>query len=173
MAGRKGGGATRSALAADIIVDWAPWSVLGDLEGALVRPALGALAAELDFAGRAEISVMFTEDAALRALNARWRGQDKPTNVLSFPADPGPFSAGPRLIGDVAIAFGVAAREAALEGKSLHHHVTHLVVHGALHLLGYDHESAAEAEAMEATERAILARLGIPDPYADQDLLPA
>jgi probable rRNA maturation factor len=110
--------------------------------------------------------VLLTDDAAVQALNRDHRNQDKPTNVLSFPAAP---SAAPHL-GDVALAFGTCAREAAEQGKSLADHLTHLVAHGVLHLLGWDHMTEAEAEAMETREREILARLGTPDPYRDRDL---
>jgi probable rRNA maturation factor len=117
-----------------------------------------------------EISLVLADDAMVRDLNGRYRGQDKPTNVLSFatlddeddisPAD------GPLMLGDVIVAFETTAREAASEGKSLAAHLSHLVVHGVLHLLGYDHQDDAEAEEMEAAERSILAGLGIADPYA-------
>ena len=107
------------------------------------------------------LTVLLTDDAALQDLNARFRGKDKPTNVLSFPA---PQSARPHL-GDVALAYGVCAAEAQAQGKPLSAHLTHLTAHGVLHLLGYDHETEAEAEAMEGLERAILAGLGLPDPY--------
>ena len=97
----------------------------------------------------------------MQDLNARFRGKDNATNVLSFPA---PESARPHL-GDVALAYGVCAREAAEQGKTLAAHLTHLTAHGVLHLLGYDHEAEAEAEVMEGLERAVLADLGFPDPY--------
>jgi probable rRNA maturation factor len=114
-----------------------------------------------------EITVLLTDDATVCDLNARFRGKDKPTNVLSFPA---PKSAAPHL-GDIALAYDVCAAEAAAQGKSLAHHLQHLVVHGALHLLGYDHEADAQAEVMEDMERRILARLGVADPYrADADV---
>ncbi len=115
--------------------------------------------------GRAEdvITLLLTDASTVRELNARFRGRDAATNVLSFPAAP---SAAPHL-GDVALAFGVCADEARAQGKPLAHHLQHLVAHGVLHLLGWDHQDEAEAEAMEATERAILAALGVPDPYAD------
>jgi probable rRNA maturation factor len=106
-----------------------------------------------------------TDDAAIRALNNRWRGLDKPTNVLSFPAPAALQGDSPVHLGDIAIAYETVAREAESEGKPLAHHLSHLAVHGFLHLLGYDHESEPEAEAMEQQERAILARLRIPDPY--------
>lgn len=105
--------------------------------------------------------VLLTDDASVRDLNARFRGKDSPTNVLSFPAPPNPE----RHLGDVALAYGVCAREATEQGKSLRHHLQHLVVHGVLHLLGYDHMSDDEAEAMEGLERIVLAGLGAPDPY--------
>ncbi|HEX8233751.1 MAG TPA: rRNA maturation RNase YbeY [Caulobacteraceae bacterium] len=107
------------------------------------------------------VTVLLTSDEAVRDLNARFRGKDAPTNVLSFPA---PQSARPHL-GDIALAYGVCAREAGDQGKPLAHHLAHLVAHGVLHLLGYDHEREEEAVEMEALERRILAGLGVPDPY--------
>jgi probable rRNA maturation factor len=108
------------------------------------------------------VTVLLTDDETVRDLNARFRGKDQPTNVLSFPA---PESARPHL-GDVALAFGVCASEAAAQGKTISDHLSHLTVHGVLHLLGYDHEADDEAEIMEDMERAILNRLGVSDPYA-------
>ena len=108
------------------------------------------------------IAILLTDDETVRDLNARFLGKDKPTNVLSFPAPPGM----PGHLGDIALAYGVCAREAEDQGKSLAQHLSHLTVHGVLHLLGYDHETDAEAEAMEALERAVLEVLGVPDPYA-------
>ena len=125
--------------------------------------ALTTIAAEAALQGEpGELTVLLTDDDAVRGLNARFRGKDAPTNVLSFPAAP---SAAPHL-GDIALAYGVCAREAAEQGKPLAQHLQHLVVHGVLHLLGLDHHGDEEAEAMEARERAILLRLGVPDPYA-------
>ncbi len=109
-----------------------------------------------------DITLLLTDDVAIRALNIEFRGKDAPTNVLSFPAA---ASAWPHL-GDIAFAYGVCAREAEAQSKPLAHHLMHLTVHGVLHLLGYDHETDAEAEAMEGVERAILSKLGVPDPYA-------
>jgi probable rRNA maturation factor len=108
---------------------------------------------------------MLADDARIRELNRRWRGQDKPTNVLSFPAPEGPPDDA-RFLGDIVLAFETVEQEARAEGKPLEHHLAHLAVHGALHLLGYDHERDSDADAMEQRERLILARLGIPDPYA-------
>ena len=107
---------------------------------------------------------MLTDDSAVRALNREWRGEDAPTNVLSFPAG-GPGGGAPRMLGDIVIAYETAAREAEIEGKPLMHHVAHLAVHGFLHLVGYDHAASADADVMEGLEVAILARLDVPDPY--------
>ena len=108
-----------------------------------------------------DIVVLLTDDAAVQDLNARFRERDQPTNVLSFPAAE---SAAPHL-GDLVLAWGVCAAEAGAQGKSLADHLTHLTVHGVLHLLGRDHVDEAEAEAMEAEERTLLASLGVADPY--------
>jgi probable rRNA maturation factor len=118
----------------------------------------------------AELSIVLGDDALLRRLNLQWRGKDAATNVLSFPAQdparPGAAPPGaPLLLGDVVLAFGTVAGEAAAQGKTLAAHLAHLVVHGVLHLLGWDHEDAAEAEHMEAHETAVLAGLGVADPY--------
>jgi probable rRNA maturation factor len=107
------------------------------------------------------VVLLLTDDATVRDLNSRFRGKDAATNVLSFPATPNPE----RHLGDVALAYGVCAREAREQGKPLAHHLQHLVAHGVLHLLGYDHMSDDEAEAMEGLERVVLAGLGVPDPY--------
>jgi len=115
-----------------------------------------------------EVSVKFTSDEEVRALNAAWRGKDKPTNVLSFPMveEARLGSPGEALLGDVVLAHGVCAAEAADRGVAIEAHAAHLVVHGTLHLLGYDHDtSEADAEEMEETERRALAAIGIADPY--------
>jgi probable rRNA maturation factor len=133
---------------------------------ATVRRAIAA-AATPDTDG-AELSVLLTDDAEIRMLNAQWRQQDKPTNVLSFPA---PFVANmqPKPLGDIVIAYETTAREAETEHKPFEHHLSHLTVHGFLHLLGYDHEIDNDAETMERLEREILSRLDIADPYATRD----
>ncbi|MBV9509444.1 MAG: rRNA maturation RNase YbeY [Caulobacteraceae bacterium] len=110
----------------------------------------------------ASLVILLTDDAAVQDLNVRFRGQDKPTNVLSFPTGPNPEDH----LGDLALAFGVCAAEAKAQGKTLADHLRHLTIHGVLHLLGYDHEIDSEAEAMEALERRILDGLGVADPYA-------
>ena len=123
--------------------------------------------------GETELAIMLTDDAGIRTLNSNWRGIDKPTNVLSFPAlqpsgPRGPDDA-PRMLGDIAIAYETTRSEADEEQRPFDHHLSHLAVHGFLHLIGYDHEKDDDAEAMEALEQEILAQLGISDPYADRE----
>jgi len=141
---------------------------------AIVHRAIETAAAMVDAdTGDAELAVMLTDDGGIRTLNKNWRGQDKPTNVLSFPAlqPTGPRSAddAPRMLGDIAIAYETTRREADDEQKPFDHHLSHLAVHGFLQLIGYDHEKDGDAEAMESLEQEILAQLGIPDPYADRE----
>ncbi len=115
-----------------------------------------------------ELSLVFTDDSSIRAINAEWRGQDKPTNVLSFPAfpvEPGDMP-GP-MLGDIIMAHETLAREAVELGKPFDDHLTHLLVHGFLHLFGYDHMETDEAEEMEGLETRILSELGLSDPYGD------
>ena len=139
----------------------------------LARAAVAAAAAEAGakLARGAEMTVHLVNDEAIRALNKQWRGADAATNVLSFPAVPPERVASARLIGDVFVALETLAREAQDEAKPLADHYRHLVAHGFLHLLGYDHETQAQAEAMEAVEIAALARLGVPNPYAGAELV--
>lgn len=127
----------------------------------LVRTAAEAVLAAEHLSDRGLV-VLLTNDLAVQALNARFRGKDQPTNVLSFPAAPNPE----QHLGDVALAYETCAREAAAQGKPLAHHLQHLVAHGVLHLLGYDHMTDEEAADMEGLERIVLATLGVPDPYA-------
>ena len=154
------------------------WDSRSDWEGLASRAVNAAVASSRyrRVAGSPlgiEISVRFTDDAEVQALNAAWRGKDKPTNVLSFPmvepellAAMASAGAGEILLGDIVLAHGVCVAEAAEKGIPVRDHAAHLVAHGALHLLGYDHVgSEAEAEAMERVEREALATLGIADPY--------
>jgi probable rRNA maturation factor len=141
--------------AVDVVIASTRWSKAPQA-AKLVRRTIAAAAPAR--AKKAELSVILTSNRAIGALNRQWRGQDKPTNVLSFPA---PKQATKR-----------TAKRAATRGaprKPFDHHLAHLAVHGFLHLLGYDHESDSEAEAMERRERMILSRLGVPDPYAARD----
>jgi probable rRNA maturation factor len=117
--------------------------------------------------GPAIVGVILSDDAEQRRLNREYRGKDAPTNVLSFPIGDAAPGGGPVMLGDVVLAFETVAREAGEQDKPLADHLRHLVVHGVLHLLGFDHETDAEAEVMEAHEREILAGLGVPDPYRD------
>ena len=153
-------------LAVDLVVGEGAWPDPAALEGIAERAMAAALAAASDSPpDPVEISLLLTDDAAIRQLNRQWRGQDKPTNVLSFPAPESPGVPGRRLLGDVALAYETVLREAEAEGKRFEDHFAHLLVHGALHLLGYDHELEAQAEIMEALEVKALATLGIADPY--------
>ncbi len=151
----------------DVIVEDLRWSQAFNVD-ALVETVLdGAMAvvqSELDPA--AEVSFLFCDDTRIAALNEEWRGKAAPTNVLSFPAQ-GPGGRSSQLLGDVVLAFDTISREAADEGKSMQDHTVHMIVHGFLHLLGYDHVEADEAENMEATESRILLALGLADPWSD------
>ena len=115
-----------------------------------------------------ELSVRIVDEQEMRALNRDYRDQDKPTNVLAFPAGGDGFEppGATPLLGDVVVCAGVVAREAREQGKAVEHHWAHMLVHGTLHLLGYDHVGEPQAEAMESLERRILGELGIADPYA-------
>jgi probable rRNA maturation factor len=128
-------------------------------------------AASAVFLTHAEVSIVLADDAAVRELNRTWRHRDAPTNVLSFPAHPGAADrAGPRFLGDIVIAYQTVAREASMQRKSFAQHLAHLAVHGFLHLVGYDHQTDAEATAMEQLETLILGRLDVPDPYRVRDI---
>jgi len=157
-----------AALAVDVTIEGADWPVL--------LPDAAAIAEETatvawrhvarPAAGPAELSILLADDATVRRLNRAHRGQDKPTNVLSFPIGDTISVAGvPIMLGDVVLASGVVAREAVEQGKTAIAHFRHLVVHGVLHLAGYDHIADGDAEIMEALEVEILAALAVPNPY--------
>jgi probable rRNA maturation factor len=153
--------AARPALTIDVRVESDVWKGTGNVK-ATVRNAVTQAAAMLSTSG-AELAIVLTDDSAIRSLNRRWRGVDAATNVLSFPTrDAG---GNPPLIGDIVLAYETIAREACAQGKPFAHHLAHLAVHGFLHLVGYDHERIKDAAKMENTEREILRRLAIPDPY--------
>lgn len=148
------------------------WDELGAqaAAAAVAQTPFGELA---DAEAVIEIAVRLTDDAEVHQLNSQYRGKDKPTNVLSFPMiEPDLIEAltqnsddGEVILGDIVLAHGICAAEAEEKGITVEQHATHLIVHGVLHLLGYDHQGDSEAEAMESMERAALETLGIPDPY--------
>lgn len=150
------------SLTLDVIVESPLWEETPEAE-TVIREAI-AVAAKRTARGAAEIAILLTDDSAIRKINRQWRDQDKPTNVLSFPANEAGREAAH--LGDIVIAYETLAREAAAENKPFAHHLAHLTIHGYLHLLGYDHLSDADAAQMEKLETALLETLGIPDPYA-------
>jgi probable rRNA maturation factor len=157
----------------DLVVEAGDWDAAGDVEGHLQRLAV-AIASAPDLANRlttpVTACVALADDAVVRALNAQYRSQDKPTNVLSFPAGVAPPDGEGRLfVGDIVLAAETVAAEAIERGIALADHVQHLAAHGMLHLLGFDHETEEEARVMEDLERRILASLGIDDPYREND----
>jgi probable rRNA maturation factor len=149
------------SFAIEVVLDEPGWRRAAPRAVALARrAAAAALAAEgapEDFG--AGMTILLADDRRLRRLNAEHRGKDKPTNVLSFPADM------PGHLGDIALALGVTRREAAAAGRRLEAHLAHLVAHGTLHLLGHDHLEAGEARRMERAEARVMARLGLPNPW--------
>ncbi|WP_448953911.1 rRNA maturation RNase YbeY [Labrys neptuniae] len=160
------------AITIEIALESDLWQDPDAVEALIAR----AVAAAVDGAGLvhapgAELSIVLTDDAAIQAINAEWRGMDKPTNVLSFPQAVGDAVATTPMLGDIIFAHETIAREADEAAKSFDDHLSHLTVHGLLHLFGHDHLTDAEAEAMEALEVRILAGLGIANPYADAPLL--
>src|SRR3954452_3558907 len=152
----------------DIIRESPLWDAEAEIEATLQR-AISEAAAEMS-TENAELAIVLTDNARIRALHQAWRGLDKPTNVLSFPAADRGGQGAPALLGDIVIAYETTKGEAGAQGTPFLHHLTHLTVHGFLHLRGYDHEAEDEAETMERLEREILARLDIPDPYAGRDV---
>jgi probable rRNA maturation factor len=171
-------------LVIDVVHDFDGWSIIDNLEG-LIAAAGDALTATVDLdddlgdelggqlrTRQTTVALLLSSDAEVRLLNAKWRGIDKATNVLSFPA---PAAVGDleqvHSLGDIALACETIVAEAADLGTSPAHHLQHLVVHGLLHLLGYDHQNPADANEMEELEVDILARLGIADPYIGSDLV--
>ena len=154
-------------LSIDLRIEDNAWSAaLPDPELVITR-ALQAVADHEGVSGA--IDVLLTDDGEMQALNGKWREKDKPTDVLSFPADPDDSPPGAqRFLGDLALGFGVVSADSEKLERSMDLHLTHLLVHGFLHLLGYDHISSEDAVVMEGLEMRILAPLGLPDPYGDQ-----
>jgi probable rRNA maturation factor len=150
----------------EIATESTAWEKLPGAEAAVRRAVEAALHDEQIREG--EIGIVLSDDARMQALNKSFRGTDKATNVLAFPA-PKLQSDGPRPLGDIVLAYETMVREAEAEGKAAEHYLMHLAVHGTLHLVGFDHIDDADALAMEARERAILAKLGISDPYAHEN----
>jgi probable rRNA maturation factor len=149
----------------DILVEDPRWTDSFSVD-ALVEKVLGGTLIEIkpDLGAGAEVSFLFCDDDRIAALNGSWRGKASPTNVLSFPV---PGGGGPsRMLGDVVLAYDTISREAELEGKSLETHTAHMIVHGFLHLLGFDHIEPEQAGEMEAAESRILLGLGLSDPWA-------
>ena len=151
-----------AALSVDVLVQSPQWKEQRGAAAA-VRNAINAAADEIS-SPSGEVVVVLTDDNAIRTLNKQWRNIDKPTNVLSFPATKSGAMQG-TIFGDIVIAYETLARETRDEGKEFVHHLSHLAAHGFLHLMGYDHQNDSDADAMEDLERAIMARLNMPDPY--------
>ncbi|HSJ42584.1 MAG TPA: rRNA maturation RNase YbeY [Xanthobacteraceae bacterium] len=131
-----------------------------------IREAISAAAGALSIVG-GEVSILLTDDSEIARLNRDWRGIDKPTNVLSFPASR--VGQGDKLLGDIVIAYETLERESTDESRDFLHHLAHLAVHGFLHLIGFDHETDAQAEEMEGLESRIMMRLNMPDPYVARE----
>ncbi|MBL4805327.1 MAG: rRNA maturation RNase YbeY [Alphaproteobacteria bacterium] len=144
----------------DISIESDDWArQCPDIESVIENSAQAALKA-MDIEDEdTELSLVLSDDEFIQGLNKQWRGKDKPTNVLSFPQDE------PQLLGDVILAFETIHREAEAQEKTFENHVSHLIVHGILHLLGHDHENDEEAEVMESLEIEILRALGVKNPY--------
>jgi probable rRNA maturation factor len=164
---------SRWRLELDLVEDDGDWSAFDRIEDLVdgVRRVLEAGIEPPYGAASASAAIALSSDEAIRQLNAAYRAKDAPTNVLSFPAadtppSQAPNAGAPRLLGDVILAVETVLAEAAASGISPAHHFQHLLIHGVLHLIGYDHQTDAEAEAMESLETELLAHLGISDPYA-------
>ncbi|KZM50819.1 rRNA maturation RNase YbeY [Labrenzia sp. OB1] len=159
-------------LVTDLAIEAGEWpgeAVLFQMAGRAISAAFAE--AGLQVSENSEVSLLFTDDAGIRKLNAKWRDKDKATNVLSFPAgEPDGDIYGP-LLGDIVFGYETVFREAEELGIEFGDHLSHLIVHGLLHLFDYDHQDNEEAELMESLEKAILASLGIDDPYVDSPLV--
>lgn len=153
------------AAAVSVSVNAEAWAAIDDCEAVALRAAEAAAAA-VGHELAVDLSIALSSDSEIQGLNARYRQQNKPTNVLAFPNGMMLAAAGDRVfLGDVIVAYETMMYEALAENKNPRHHLCHLVVHGVLHLYGYDHDTDADAEQMETLEREILNGLDIPDPY--------
>ena len=157
----------RAVLDVEIVEEAGDWSAFMPIEDAISAAAREVAAEPSLDVGTATAGIALGDDARVRELNRAYRGKDKPTNVLSFPSAAPVTDGEATYLGDIILASQTLLAEAAEQGVPPRHHLQHLVVHGLLHLLGFDHETAEDAEEMEALETAILARLGVADPYAD------
>jgi probable rRNA maturation factor len=157
-------GARMAARPVDILVQSRLWGA-EPLAERTVREAIAQAAALLSTSD-GEVSIVLTDDSAVQSLNRQWRGIDKPTNVLSFPAT---AAGGDRMLGDIVIAFETLKRECDGEDREFLHHLAHLSVHGFLHLVGYDHQTDAQADEMERLESRIMTQMSMPDPYLSRD----
>jgi probable rRNA maturation factor len=156
----------RLTMAVDIQVASKLWQAQPQAEPT-VRAAIAAAASLSTAAG--EVSILLTDDKAIRALNRDWRGIDKATNVLSFPAPDAAGGATPKMLGDIVMAYETLVQECAREDRVFLHHLANLTVHGFLHLIGYDHQTDSQADAMEGLESKIMTRMKMPDPYLTRD----
>jgi len=152
----------------EIAIDCPAWQTAIPQIESVVRRAVAAACAEAAGA-QGSLTILLSDDATVRDLNRRFRGKDKATNVLSFPAARLPAGGPEQPLGDLALAFETMKAEAESAGITLSHHLSHLLVHGTLHLLGHTHEEDADEARMVAVERAVLGKLGVPDPYARED----
>jgi probable rRNA maturation factor len=155
----------------DIVIEDERWASVTGFEDLIPNLAAETFRAARLSPGNHSVSIALLSDAEVRGLNKAFRGKDAPTNVLSFPSSASAHARGrggePLFLGDVALAYETVVSEASAQGKTVIQHAAHLVVHGVLHLAGFDHDGDADAERMEAAEGAVLARFGIPDPYRD------
>lgn len=156
------GASISDSLSIDLRIADPRWEALGDVD-ALAAHVLGRAASHVKTTG--ELALLFTSDAEMCGLNRQWRGMDKPTDVLSFPSGQPEIPGQPQYLGDVALGYETALRDAGTMQRPFEGHVSHLLIHGFLHLLGYDHIEPEDAQVMEPLESDILASLGWPDPY--------
>ncbi len=159
-----------TGLAVDILAQSQRWTEHPDVNEWIVKCLRAAADMTPNVAWqRTEVAVVLSDDEQVRVLNRTWRNRDAATNVLSFPAQQAGMNAdpsAPRTLGDIVLAYETLAREAMEQGVPFEGHLAHLLVHGLLHLVGFDHQAEHQASVMEEQERRILARLGLPDPYA-------